>query len=138
VEKIKILIAEDSEDICNLYKAGLPADKFEITFTNNGEDALELRKTVEPDILLLDIKMPIMSGFAALKKLRAKTPLAKEGKTDPRGKKLPVVIMATAMKKREDIMDCVKLGINGYIVKPFSHKEIADKIISMYITVYPE
>jgi len=137
MEKIKILIAEDAKDIWNLYKKGLPAENFDLTFADNGDTALELLKSVKPDILLLDIQMPIMSGYMMLKKLREKTPLAKAGVAQPDGKKLPVVIMATAKGKKEDIMDCVKLGINGYIVKPFDFKEIGAKIMELYRAVHP-
>jgi response regulator of citrate/malate metabolism len=46
--------------------------------------------------------------------------------------------MATSLKDKSDIMDCVKLGINGYIVKPFEFKKINDIILDYYNQVYPE
>ncbi len=80
--------------------------------------------------------MPLMTGYQLLKKIRDTEPLAKksDGKCN---QKRTVVIMATALNTKEDIVDCLKLGINGYIVKPIKHKEVNDKILEYYRKIYP-
>ncbi|MBI5750203.1 MAG: response regulator [Nitrospinae bacterium] len=91
---------------------------------SNGSDAIELYKSWSPDIIILDIMMPIMSGYEALKKIREMEKSRKEKST--------TIIMVTAMSSKDDILDCANLGIQGYIIKPFKHTEISSQILSYY------
>lgn len=123
--KLKILIADDDKDIQLLYEEGLPSDRYEKRIVGNGNDVLKLYKSWHPDIIVLDITMPIMSGYQALGKI-------KELESTGDIKKRAVIIMATAMSDEDDIMDCIKLGIHGYIVKPFSYKKISNQILDYF------
>lgn len=116
-QKTKILIADDDRSVRVLYDIGLSDDEFEKRFASNGKEALDIYEEWSPDILLLDIMMPELSGYSVLKEIR-----------ETRQDKSITIIMATSMSGREDVLDCLKLGIQGYLVKPFRHAELREKI----------
>jgi CheY-like chemotaxis protein len=119
--KKKILIAEDNKVISALYREAFPDQICELQIVNNGEQALSACKDWNPDILLLDYNMPVLNGYQVLKNLRTKG----DGKTT-------TVIMVTSSSSKDDIVACAKLGIQGYIVKPFKTREIALKVFQLY------
>ena len=125
--KIKILIAEDDKRMQMAYETGLPASIFEISIVSNGQEALQAYASLEPDIIILDILMPLMNGYETLRTIREEF---KDRTT--------VIIMATAVADKEEIMACIKHGINDYILKPFELKEIAKKILQCYQQVNPD
>ncbi len=137
MDKLKLLIAEDDSSTTKLYTEGLSTETFLLRTVNNGEEAWDIYNSWKPDILILDILMPFMTGYQALKKIRTVEVKAKKIE-DKDEKKRTVVIIATSLKDKSDIMDCVKLGINGYIVKPFEFKKINDIILDYYHQVYSE
>lgn len=137
MEKLKLLIAEDSKLVAAIYDKGFPDNLFEKRFTGNGKEALEIFNSWHPDILILDVMMPIMTGYEALKEIRKTNPVSKTDDANDE-KKSTVVIIATVMGDKEDVMDFLKLGINGYIVKPFNKKEIKRRVMSFYHEVYPD
>jgi CheY-like chemotaxis protein len=105
----------------DLYQVRLPEDVFETRFAEHGETALDLYRSWQPDILILDIRMPVMTGFTVLKEIRKQI-----------GDHTTTIIMATALNDKRDIKDCINLGIQGYIIKPFKHTEVGDKILAYY------
>ncbi len=117
--KIKILIAEDDKDTLELYRKGLAEDLFDMRLAANGKEALGLYQEWRPDIIVLDIVMPVMTGYSVLKEIREKM-------HDQTTK----IVMATSLSTKHDIIDCSKLGIHGYIIKPFQFKEIGSIIIN--------
>jgi DNA-binding response OmpR family regulator len=119
--QLKVLIAEDKGDIRALYQKALPDEGFEKIWAADGEEALALYEKHRPDVVLLDIMMPAKSGYQVLKEIR------RDFKDDQ-----TAVIMATALSGEEDVRDCLTLGIQGYIVKPFDRKTLADKIRAYY------
>ncbi len=123
MSKLKILVAEDDISVQLLYEKNLPENKFDLKIVGDGYDLLEMYKSWKPDIILLDILMPLMSGYAALKKIRKL-----EYETDSE----TVIIMATSMTDKEDIVDCIKVGIQGYIVKPFKASRITEMVMAYY------
>lgn len=123
MSKLKVLIAEDDKICQEIYKKALPGDTFDKRFVNNGLEALVIHKSWNPDILLLDILMPVKSGYETLKEIR---------ELEENFDKKTVIIMATSMTAKEDILDCLKIGIQGYIMKPFKTAEINTKILDYY------
>jgi DNA-binding response OmpR family regulator len=121
MDKLKILIVEDDKSTQELYDRGLSADVFEKHFVDNGEEALQIYGSWHPNIIILDIMLPVKSGYSALKEIREEI---EDGAT--------TIIMATSLSGIGDIMDCTRLGIQGYIVKPFKYKEIGKKILERY------
>ena len=102
----KIAIIEDDSVISQMYRMKFEADGFEVQIANNGRDGIELVKTLNPDIVLLDMQMPIMNGDEALKQIRA----------EEWGKNVPVMIL-TNLGEEEAPKDIRSLGIESYIVK---------------------
>lgn len=124
MDKLKILIAEDNKITQVIYKDGLPDDSYEKRFANNGAEAIEMYKSWEPDILVLDLIMPVKSGYAVLKEIRQMEA--------PAPVKTAAIIIASSMTDKEDILDCAKLGIQGYITKPIDPSKISNKILNYY------
>lgn len=124
--KIKILIAEDEGLIQKLYDNGLHEDVFEKRIVSNGTDVMKAYNEWSPDVILLDVKMPSMSGYSVLKEIREKN---KDKDT--------AIIMATSLSSEDDIMACIKLGIQGYMVKPIKVGEVGEKVLGYYQKVDP-
>ena len=129
MKKLKLLIAEDDNTQRLLYEEGFNGKDFDFRFAVDGEEALKEYRAWKPDAILLDIMMPVKSGYVVLKEIRDE-----EKKSEVN----TVIIMATGMADKNDIMDCLKLGIQGYIVKPFKRAEIADRVMELYRKARPE
>lgn len=127
MDTIKTLILEDDVSIQDLYKKALPENVFEIKCVTNGKEGLSVYTSWKPDIVLLDVYMPVMTGFLVLKEIRTHI-----------GDHKTTIIMQTTLSRKDDVMQCVKLGIQGYIVKPFEYKTIARTILKYYESAYPE
>jgi DNA-binding response OmpR family regulator len=122
VEKLKILIAEDEAVTRQLLQIAFRDERqFEARMVNNGEEALIDYKAWQPDIVLMDIMMPQMNGFTTLEAIR-KT--LKDTVT--------TVIMVSAVTDKQDIMACAKLGIQGYVLKPFQVKTLAATVLGYH------
>ena len=91
-QKQRILAIDDETDMLLLVASALRAEDFEVLTANNGKDGLELAKKEKPDAVILDVKMPEMSGFEVLEQLRL----------DPETQQLPV-IMLTGISERSKI-----------------------------------
>jgi DNA-binding response OmpR family regulator len=102
----KIAIIEDDAVINQMYRMKFEADGFEVQVADNGKSGIEMVESFAPDLILLDLQMPEMSGDEALAKIRSQT----------WGKKVPVIIL-TNLGIEESPKSLKDLGINGYIVK---------------------
>ena len=115
---IKILIVDDSPTMRRiLLNTVQKAVYFEVKDAEDGKDALAKLMTGEYDILMTDWNMPNMNGIELIKTVRA----------DDKMKELPI-LMVTARNMKDDIVNAVKAGANGYIVKPFDTKTLNKKI----------
>lgn len=126
-DKLKILIAEDNEELLALYDKALPDIVFDKSMVSDGEKALEVYKTWHPDIVVLDILMPIKTGYSALKDIRE---TVRNGRT--------TIIISTSIDDIDEVKACKILGIQGYIVKPFDYHRIAREILEFYREKEPE
>lgn len=120
-ERLKVLVAEDDKSTQLLYEKALVAEVFDTRFSENGLEAIDLYHLWKPDILILDILMPVLTGYDVLKEIRRKL-----------RDKETVIIMVTSAAKKEDIRDCLQFNIQGYIVKPFHFREVGTRIIQCY------
>jgi len=102
----KILMVEDDDDLAKVYLMRFKAEGFEVRRVNNGEDALAAATEYHPDLILLDVMMPKISGFDVLDILR-NTPDTANMK----------VIMLTALGQDIDRKKAENLGVDGYLVK---------------------
>ena len=121
MDKLKILVAEDNKVVQALYKKMLPEKLCERRIAADGEEAMEIYDKWKPDVLLLDYSMPNMNGYSVLKTIRQE-----------RKDSAITIIMVSSMSEKEAIVACAKIGIQGYIVKPFTEAELAPKIFQMY------
>lgn len=114
----KILIVDDYED--NLYVASLVLswDNHEIITALSGEEAIKKAESEQPDVILLDIQMPNMDGFAACQIL----------KSNPATQKIPVVFLTAKYKDSESLAKGLSMGAEDYIVKPFSNPELRARV----------
>lgn len=121
-EKPVVLIAEDEQDLREMYTMALSSRGFTVLEAKNGEEALDWleRKYKIISVILLDIVMPEMDGFQALEKIKA----------DDRFKKIPVLI-STNLDNEEDKKETVKLGANDYFIKSqHTPEELVQKVKS--------
>ncbi len=102
----KILLVEDDDALANVYVMRLKAEGFDIKRVANGEDALAAAKDHKPDLVLLDVMMPKVSGFDVLDILR-NTPETANIK----------IIMLTALSQESDKQRAQGLGVDDYLVK---------------------
>jgi CheY-like chemotaxis protein len=119
--KQKILIAENDKITQVLYRQGLPETMCEFKIVTDGEQALAAYREWKPDIILLEFFMPILNGYQTLKSIR-------EGEKD----KSTTIIMVTASSDQENIVACAKIGVQGYILKPFKVDEIGVRIFKIH------
>jgi DNA-binding response OmpR family regulator len=113
--KKKILLVEDDDALANVYMIRLEAEGFDIRRVANGEDALAAAQDYRPDLIILDVMMPKVSGFDVLDILR-NTPQTANIK----------VIMLTALSQESDRQRAEQLGADDYLVK--SQVVIADVV----------
>lgn len=117
-EKTKIAIIEDDIAIVQMYQMKFEAEGYEVAFAEDGKKGLELLEEFQPDIVLLDLMMPIMNGEEVLKKLRK----------EKWGEEMKVIIL-TNMGESEAPKGMDKLGVEEYIVKSdLTPKEVAAKV----------
>ena len=119
-EKIKILYAEDNDSNYILAKAMLKG-VYDIYRAGNGAEALELYEEIKPDIILMDMKMPVMDGLEATRKLREK------------GVTIPIIALtAFAYDNDRNVALCV--GCTEYITKPYraeTHRKTISKLLNL-------
>jgi len=113
----KILVIEDELNIQKLAKTNLTASGYQVLVAGNGEEGLELAKLERPNLILLDLRMPGMSGWDVLMAL----------KTNQRLRRIPVIIMTATMPDSEEYK-IRGMRTVGYLVKPFTVDELLQKV----------
>lgn len=115
--KHKILAVDDENDVLLIIKTALKSEGYEVVTATNGLDALEAAAAEKPDVMILDVMMPDMSGFEVLEKLRE----------NPETQNIPV-IMLTGLSERAKIREALEKGTQYYIVKPFEFLDLVSKV----------
>ena len=113
----KILIAEDERDIRDLVAFTLRFAGHEVFAASNGEEAVELAPRVNPDLILMDVRMPRMTGYEACKILKA----------DPTLKDIPVVFLS-AKGQENEIQQGLSSGAEDYLLKPFAPDQLTSRV----------
>ena len=114
-ESKKILVADDEEQLALALKIRLQSQGYEVTTVNNGQQAVERAIQEQPDLVILDVLMPVMDGYSCLRELNAHF---------GRGK-IPVIIL-TARERMKDLFELE--GVEDYVVKPFDHEDLLIRI----------
>jgi CheY-like chemotaxis protein len=102
----KILLVEDSKVVQQMYRNKLIFEQFNVLTADNGMEAIKILSQEKPDLILLDLMMPIMDGYKVLQVV----------KTDPRLANIPVLVFS-AKGQSEEVEKALNLGAAGYIVK---------------------
>ena len=116
MDKTKILVVDDEQEICELTKSFLARRSYETYAATNIEEALNITKNEQPQIVLLDVRLGSESGMDALRKI----------KEIDKGIR---VIMITALDDEASIRQARSLGADDYITKPFTTKYLNDFIL---------
>jgi DNA-binding response OmpR family regulator len=113
----RILLAEDEQQIGDMVAFKLANSGHQVVRVVDGEAALAAAERDSPDVIILDVMMPLVDGFAVLGRLKANPDL----RTIP-------VIMLTARGEERDVLSGLQAGAADYIVKPFSLKELLARV----------
>ena len=113
-----VLLVEDSKAVQQLYRNKLVLEQFHVITADNGMEAIKALSSEKPDIILLDLMMPVMDGYKVLQVV----------KTDPKLSKIPVLVFS-AKGQPEEVEKALNLGAAGYIVKATTKiNEVIDRI----------
>ena len=114
----KILIIEDEQYLLDMYTMKFESEGYQVATALNGEEGVVMAKKEKPDLILLDLIMPKMDGFVALKKIRK----------NPVTEKVPVILL-TNLGQEEDVRKGRELGANDYFIKAnHTPQEVVDKV----------
>jgi len=117
MQKGKILVVDDEVYILHILDFSLGAEGFDVVTANNGEMAITKAKQEKPNLIVLDIMMPVLDGYETLKRLKA----------DQDTKDIPVILL-TAKGRDVDKRLGFEVGATDYIVKPFSPSRLIERI----------
>ncbi|MBM3216607.1 response regulator [Candidatus Poribacteria bacterium] len=115
---MRVLVVEDEKDIQFLLKMALEANgRHEVSVADNGLRGIELASQEQPDVILLDVMMPLLDGFETIRRLRA----------DDTTRQIPVIFL-TAKAQSKEIEQGLALGAIGYLTKPFYAMTLNEEI----------
>jgi DNA-binding response OmpR family regulator len=121
----RILIVEDERAVARGLEYGLSNEGFTVLWAETGQQALDLARSRDPHLILLDIWLPDISGFDVCRQLRA------EGKRQP-------ILMLTARDEELDKVLGLELGADDYVIKPYSLRELISRIRALLRRAYGE
>jgi DNA-binding response OmpR family regulator len=113
----KILVADDEPNIVTALEFLLQRNGFQVQVARNGEEALSLIESARPDLVLLDVMMPLKSGYEVCKRIRER----------PDWSHIKIV-MLSAKGRDDEVARGLDLGADLYITKPFSTRDLVSKI----------
>jgi DNA-binding response OmpR family regulator len=116
--RTSVLAVDDDPDLLLLLRSTVEGDGFRAILASNGQKALELIADESPDVVCLDLMMPVLDGWGVLEELN--------GREDP-----PPVIVLSAKTADEDIVRAFSLGASAYVFKPFDPSRLVDTIRSI-------
>jgi two-component system, OmpR family, alkaline phosphatase synthesis response regulator PhoP len=113
----KILIVDDEPNIVMALEYTFKKQNFEVFIARDGQEALDILKNQLPDIIILDVMMPNVDGFATIEQIKANEKLNH-----------CKIIFLSAKNKEKDIEKGLMLGANAYVTKPFSLKKLTEQV----------
>ena len=109
-----VLVVDDEQKLVDLVRAIMEKEGYQVTEAHNGYQALERAREDLPDVILLDVMMPEMDGWEALRELRTATNAP--------------IIMLTVQATENDKVRGLELGADDYVAKPFDHRELTSRV----------
>ena len=119
----RILLVEDERAVARGLEYGLSSEGFAVSWAETGRQGLELARSRDPHLILLDIRLPDLSGFDVCRQLRAE------------GRRMPI-LMLTARDEEVDKVLGLALGADDYVVKPYSLRELISRIRALLRRAY--
>jgi DNA-binding response OmpR family regulator len=116
----KILIVDDEPNIVMSLEYTFKKNNFEVFIARDGLEALDILKTNFPDVIILDVMMPMVDGYATLEQIRKDKNLEHTK-----------VIFLSAKNKASDIEKGMDLGADAYLTKPFSIKKVVETVLEL-------
>jgi DNA-binding response OmpR family regulator len=109
-KSVNILVVDDDHDLLDMVQQALEIEDYTVIVADSGQIALEKFEQYQPNLILLDIKMPMVDGFQVLQQIRSKSTIP--------------IIMLTGIQEPSFISRSLDLGADGYLKKPFSIQEL--------------
>ena len=116
-----ILLAEDDDDVRSLVRHALEMDGHTVREARDGQEAIDSYREVRPDLMILDLTMPRLSGYEVLRELQ---------RTGDRHADVPVLVLSARVGE-EDVVAGFDLGIDDYVTKPFMMGELRARVRAM-------
>ena len=116
----KILIVDDEPNIVMALEYTFKKNNYEVFIARDGQEALDIVKLKFPDLIILDVMMPMVDGYATLEQIRNDANL-----------KHTKVIFLSAKNKESDIQKGMALGADAYLTKPFSIKKVVEQVVEL-------
>ncbi len=128
-ERPLVLIIDDEDDLCQLLRMALLPHGYHVDMAFDGQKGLDLIRARNPDLILLDIKMPRVNGYQVLAQLQQ----------DPELNTIPVIVMTSLVSSTEsaDTNWTAKMGIAGMISKPFDPEDVVNRVNDALKTLKP-
>ncbi len=117
VGKKRILLVEDNADAVEIMRLVMESMGYEVAVAKNGLEGVEMADSEAPDLIVMDILLPVMDGFEATSRIRK----------NPKTEKIPI-LAATALASPGDRDRCLASGCDNYIPKPFTPRELAGAV----------
>ena len=114
-----VLVVDDEEQLALAIKIRLQSQGYEVVTASDGQQALELASQQRPDLIIMDVLMPVMDGYSCLRELNTRF---------GRGK-IPIIIL-TARERMKDLFELE--GIEDYVIKPFDHEDLLVRIDRLF------
>ena len=112
-----VLVAEDERNLVEALSFLMRRAGYEVSVTHDGPSTVEAARRIRPDLVLLDIMLPGFGGFEVVSAIRHEA-----------GDKPPRIIMLTAKGHEKDRRKAVTLGVDDYVTKPFSNRDVVDRV----------
>jgi len=119
--KKRVLLAEDHPGTIEVMQLELEVLGYDVTVAQDGQEAVQKATAEPPDVIVMDMLMPKMDGFQAASSIRQ----------NPKTKDIPI-LAATALARPGDREKCLESGCDGYIAKPFTHKQLGAAIDKLF------
>lgn len=120
MEKKRVLVVDDDSDLLKMLKLRIEAEGFEFMSAKDGQEMLDLLKVKKPDVILLDILLPKVDGYTALREMKAKDEF----------KSIPVIILSAKEKKKVGDLFALE-DVAFFVEKPFETRDLMQKVRSL-------
>ena len=116
-ERALVLVADDEQDIRDLVSLRLEQAGYEVITAADGEEGLRAVREREPDLVVLDVKMPRMNGYEVTREIRA----------DSQTRDIPILLLSASVRE-DEVDEGLEAGANSYLVKPFRPADLREHV----------